>query len=131
MKERTTVWLDSEITPTIEYYVKKDDMKNQSEFIRKAIEFYIGYKNCRNSSKYISDILIGEMKGIIQNSETRMSRQLIHNTRELNMLLNLIAYDLNISEQSMERSRQRCLSEVINSNGAISFEQAYAFQKGD
>ncbi|MFI3327361.1 MAG: hypothetical protein R3Y35_14505 [Clostridia bacterium] len=131
MKERTTVWLDSEMTPTIEYYVKKDDMKNQSEFIRKAIEFYIGYKNCQNSSKYISDILIGEMKGIVQNSETRMARQLIHNTRELNMLLNLIAFDLNISAEAMEKSRQRCLREVINSNGAISFEQAYEFQKGD
>ena len=88
-----TIWLYENSIETMDLLVNKEDMKNQSDFISRAVKFYSGYLLCKNSTKYISDILVGEMEGIVKSSENRIQRQLIHDTTELNMLLNIKAYE--------------------------------------
>ena len=128
--KRMTIWIDENLVETMDLLKIKEDMKNQSDFINRAVEFYSGYLLSRNSTKYISDILIGQMEGIVKSSENRIQRQLIHNTTELNMLLNLKAYETDLNEDIIENLRKTSLKEVVKTSGAISFEQAYAFQKG-
>ena len=128
--KRMTIWLDENLAQNMDFLAQKEDMKNQSDFISRAVEFYSGYLLCKNSTKYISDILVGEMEGIVKSSENRIQRQLIHNTTELNILLNIKAYETDLNEDIIENLREISLKEVVQSSGAISFEQAYEHQKG-
>ena len=41
--ERTVVWLDSRLIPRMDGWLEADNCKNRSEFINKALRFYMGY----------------------------------------------------------------------------------------
>lgn len=129
--ERTTVWLDEKQLKNMELLVKQEDMKNNSECVNKALEFYSGYMFSKNSSKFISEILVGEMEGIVKSSEKRLQRQLNHNTLELNMLLNVIACYCKINKETVQELRDNTLEDMKNTNKKMSFEKAYSLQKGE
>ncbi|MCI7215957.1 MAG: ribbon-helix-helix domain-containing protein, partial [Dysosmobacter sp.] len=41
--ERTVVWLDSRLISRMDGWLEADNCKNRSEFINKALRFYMGY----------------------------------------------------------------------------------------
>ena len=41
--ERTVVWLDAKLVPRMDGWLAADNCKNRSEFINKALRFYMGY----------------------------------------------------------------------------------------
>lgn len=129
--ERTTVWLDEKQLKNMELLVKQEDMKNNSECVNKALEFYSGYMFSKNSSKFISEILVGEMEGIVKSSEKRLQRQLNHNTLELNMLLNVMAACCDFEKETVQELRDNTLEDMKNTNKKMSFEKAYNLQKGE
>ncbi len=128
--KRITIWLEESQIKDINLMTEIEDFKNPSKFIGRAVEFYLGYLATKKSTQYISDILIGEMNGIVKSSETRIQRQLYHNTTELNMLINVFAYHLNLPSETIDNLRNICRKEVFDNNGAITVEQAYEYQNG-
>ena len=40
--ERTVVWLDAKLVPRMDGWLAADNCKNRSEFINKALRFYMG-----------------------------------------------------------------------------------------
>ena len=42
-KERATIWFTPSVKAKIEEHYRADNCKSQSEFIEKAVEFYLGY----------------------------------------------------------------------------------------
>ena len=60
--KRMTIWIDEDLVGTMDLLKEKEDMKNQSDFISHGVGFYWGYLFSKNSTKYISDILIGMVK---------------------------------------------------------------------
>lgn len=99
---RTNIWIDEKLLKTMNLLVEKENMKNQSEFVNRAIEFYSGYLLTQNATKFISNILIGEMQGAIKSCENRLHRQLNQNKFELDMVLKILQLAYKLDENDME-----------------------------
>ena len=108
---------------------KADDCSSQSEFIEKAIHFYIGYISSENGSDYLPKIITSTVKGIVNDSDNRISRILFKLAVEQAITMNVVAAACNIGREQLEKLRDTCVAQVKRSNGVYSFEDAFDFQK--
>ena len=51
--ERTVVWLDAKLVPRMDGWLAADNCKNRSEFINKALRFYMGYLGTEDNTAYL------------------------------------------------------------------------------
>ena len=110
-------------------WYKADDCSSQSEFIEKAIHFYIGYISSENGSDYLPRIITSTVKGIVNDSDNRISRILFKLAVEQAITMNVVAAACNIGREQLEMLRGTCVAQVKRSNGVYSFEDAFDFQK--
>ena len=61
--ERTVVWLDSRLIPRMDSWLEADNCKNRSEFINKALRFYMGYLGSEDNTAYLSRALLTAIQG--------------------------------------------------------------------
>ena len=106
-----------------------DNCTSQSEFIEKAVQFYIGFISSDNGSDYLPKIIVSTLKGIVNESDNRISRILFKMAVEQAITMNVVAATCNISRDQIEKLRGTCVAQVKRSNGAYSFENAYDLQK--
>ena len=52
-KQKTTVFFTPSVRGKIEDTYRSDNCKSQSEFIEKAVEFYLGYLNTKNAGAFL------------------------------------------------------------------------------
>lgn len=107
-----------------------DNAKSRSEFIEKALQFYMGYLTSENTSEYLSRVLISAMQGILRETENRNSSNLFRLSVEMSMMMNILAAGLEISDEDLRKLRGRCINEVKKTKGKISIEDAMKFQQG-
>ena len=129
-KNRTAVWLYPETIERMDMLLESDNAKSRSEFIEKALQFYMGYLTSENSTEYFSKVLISAMQGLLRESENRNSGNLFRLSVEMSMMMNILAAGLEISEDDMRKLRGRCVNEVKKTKGKISMEDAVKFQQG-
>lgn len=128
-KRRFQLWLKPSVLQMADDLYEKDNCGSRSEFIEKAIQFYAGYLYGESAGDYLPKILISTLKGILNESDNRISRVLFKLAVEQAITMNVVAATCNISRDQMEKLRGTCVSQVKRSNGAYSFEDALDFQK--
>ena len=129
-KDRTAVWLYPETMERMDSILEADNAKSRSEFIEKALQFYMGYLNSENSTDYFSKVLVSAMQGLLRETENRNSGNLFRLSVEISMMMNVLAAGLEISEEDLRKLRGRCVNEVKKTRGKISMEDAVKFQQG-
>lgn len=129
VKRRFQLWLKPSVLQMADDLYEKDNCGSQSEFIEKAIQFYAGYLYGESAGDYLPKILISTLKGILNESDNRISRVLFKLAVEQAITMNVVAATCNISREQLEKLRGTCVSQVKRSNGAYSFEDALDFQK--
>lgn len=112
-------------------YYPLDNCQNQSEFIEKAIRFYAGYVASKNGTEFLAPILVSALQSTIKNMENHFSRLQFKTAVELNMMMNVLASELDITPETLERLRGRCIQEVKKSGGAVTFTDAVKYQRGE
>ena len=130
VKKRTAVWLYPEIMEKMDGLLEKDNCKSRSEFIDKALNFYMGYLISEDTTGYLSKILISAMQGIMKETENRNASNLFRLSVEMSMMMNILAAGLEISDEELRSLRGRCVQEVKKIRGKISMEEAVKFQQG-
>ena len=108
-----------------------DNCQNQSEFIEKAIHFYAGYVANKNATEFLAPVLVSALQGIVANAENHISRLLFKLAVETNMMMNVLASEVDVSPDALERLRGRCIQEVKKTGGAITFPDAVKYQRGE
>ena len=129
-KNRTAVWLYPETIKEMDAMLDMDNTKSRSEFIEKALQFYMGYLTNENTAEYLPKVLISAMQGILRESENRNSSNLFRLSVEMSMMMNILAAGLEISDVDLRKLRGRCVNEVKKTKGKISIEDAVKFQQG-
>ena len=121
------------ITPETQKLVKdlcpRDNCQSQNEFIDKAIRFYAGYLSAKDAVEVLPPALVSVLKGTVQDSEGRIARLLFKLAVEVNMLMNILAAELDVSESTLEGLRKRCVQEVRQTSGNITLLDAVRYQK--
>lgn len=129
-KSRTAVWLYPETIKRMDDMLEKDNVKNRSEFIEKALQFYMSYLNSEDSTEYLSKVIVSAMQGLLRETESRHSGNLFRLSVEMSMMMNILAAGLEISDGDLRKLRGRCVNEVKKTKGKISMEEAVKFQQG-
>lgn len=90
----------------------QDNCASQSEFIEKAVLFYVGYLASENAGDYLPKIIVSTLKGIVNESDNRISRILFKLAVELSITMNVVAATCNISREQLDQLRGMCVSQV-------------------
>lgn len=129
IKRRFQLWLKPSVLDMADDLYAKDNCGSRSEFIEKAIQFYAGYIYAQQSPDYLPKIIISTLKGLINDSDNRISRILFKLAVEQAITMNVVAATCNISREQLDKLRVTCVAQVKRTNGSYSFEDAFDFQK--
>ena len=129
-KRKFVLWVKESTLEQVRNWYPQDNCSSQSEFIEKAIWFYIGYISSNNESDYLPKILISTLKGILNESDNRISRILFKLAVEQAIAMNVIAATNGITKEQLHSLRGTCVQEVKKTHGVYSFDDAFDFQKG-
>ena len=110
-------------------YYPLDNCQNQSEFIEKAIRFYAGYVASKNGTEFLAPIPVSALQSTIKNMENHFSRLQFKTAVELNMMMNVLASELDTAPETLDQMRDRCIQEVKETCGEITFKDAVKYQR--
>ena len=123
------------ISPDTDSKIKKamevDNCQSQNEFVEKALRFYCGYVSASNSLEVLPPLLASAIRGSIQDTENRIARLLFKVAVELDMVMNVVAARMKTDDETLKRLRARCVQEVKQTSGAVTFDAAVKYQRGE
>ena len=128
-KTKFPLWIYPRTLENVRSHYKHDNCKSQSEFIEKAISFYIGYLDEESSVNYISPMITETVKATIAGTEQRLSRLMFKVAVELGKISNMLAATNDVDDETLHQLQAMCVNEVRRINGIISYEDAVEFQK--
>ncbi len=130
-KEKFALWAYPDTMEEVSAAYENDNCKSKSEFIEKAIRFYLGYLKQERNVNYLSPRITSQMNAIIAGTEQRLSRNLFKIAVELGKISHMMAVDNNVDEDTLRELHEMCIDEVRHINGCIDFESAVRFQNDE
>lgn len=127
-KHKFALWLRPETLEKVKELYKEDDCISKSEFIEKAIRFYIGYLTAEDQSNFLPNMFLSNMRSIAAESDNRQSRMMFKMSVEMAMMMNLLAAFHDVDPDSLEKLRGECIKEVKRLNGSFSLKDAVEWQ---
>ena len=128
-RHRHTVWIDDDVWDQVESHYQKDNCAKRNEFIAKAIRFYSGYLDTESADAYLPRVLADVLEGKLGAFGKRMGHLLFKQAVDQDVMANLFASDINVSLDTLQKLRVRCVKNVKETNGEIDFQDAFRFQK--
>ena len=130
IKRRFQLWIRPSTLELADTLYKKDNCDSKSEFIEKAILFYAGYLSAEDNKTYLPNIVTSTLKSIVAESDHRQNRMIFKLAVEMDMMMNILAAGMELTDEDLRELRPRCVREVKETRGRISFEDAADYQKG-
>ena len=127
-KIRVPLWIYPSIDHEIENTYESDNCKSKSEFIEKAVKFYLGYLKQERNVNYLSPRITSSVEAVIHGSEQRLSRNLFKMAVELGKISHTLAALNDVDDETLQELHAMCVDEVRHINGTINFESAVRFQ---
>ena len=127
-KVKFALWAYPETLKNVEVHYKNDNCRSQSEFIEKAIKFYIGYLSEEDNINYLSPMITETVKAQIKGTEQRLSRLLFKVAVELGKLSHMTAAVNEVDDETLDKLHAMCVNEVRRINGIIDYEDAAEYQ---
>ena len=112
----------------VDHIYKSDNCSTRTEFIEKAVRFYLGYLNEESGVNYISPMITETVKAEIKGTEQRLARLLFKVAVELGKLSHMLAAVNEIDEETLSDLHTMCINEVRKINGIINYEDAVDYQ---
>ena len=128
-KKRTAVWLTPGVIRRMDGWLEEDNCKNRSEFISKALRFYMGYLATEDTSEYLSRALVDTLRGTLADNENRLRTLLFKLCVEVNMMGHTVAAHFRADPVNRRELRAYAVDEVLRTNGKISFDDALDLQR--
>ena len=92
---------------------------NPSEFVRDAIDFYVEWTNRESSEKFLTPALESVIRGIVKDSEDRISRLLFKLSVDVDMLARITYHDHDYSFEEWKSVREDSIRRVSDTNGTL------------
>lgn len=130
-KVKFALWVRPETMDRVTEWYQQLDCISKSEFIEKAIQFYVSSLTAKDGGSFLPHAFLSTMKSIVSESTRRICNILFKLAVELAMLLNVIAATHKIDRATLERLRIECIKEVKRTNGNFTLDDAVDWQEGD
>ena len=128
-KKRTAVWLTPGVIRRMDGWLEEDNCKTRSEFIEKALRFYMGCLATEDTSEYLSRALADTLRGTLADNENRLRTLLFKLCVEVNMLGHTVAAHFRADPVNRRELRAFAVDEVLRTNGKIRFDDALDLQR--
>ena len=128
-KVKFPLWSYPQTLKDVEVHYKNDNCKSQSEFIEKAIKFYVGYLDEEKSVNYISPMITETVKAQIKGTEQRLARLIFKVAVELGKLSHMTAAMNDVDDETLKSLHAMCVNEDRKINGIIDDEDAVEHQR--
>ena len=128
-KKRTAVLLSPGVIRRMDSWLEEDNCSTRSEFIEKALRFYMGYLATEDTSEYLSQALVDTLQGIVADNSNRLRTMIFKWCVELNMMGHTIAAHFRADPINRRELRAFAVDEVKRTNGQISFDRALDQQR--
>lgn len=128
-KEKMAVYFQPETMRKIEQEYKDDNCVSKTEFIEKAVKFYIGYLCQQEEVNYLSPMITETVKATIKGTEQRLARLLFKVAVELGKLSHMTAAINDVDDETLQSLHAMCVNEVRKINGIIDYENAVEYQR--
>ena len=129
LKRKFALWIRPSLLEEVDSLYKNDNCASRSEFMEKALRFYMGYLTSEKNQDYLAQVIPSTVKGIVDESSNRMGRLLFKMAVELAVTENILAAVCEVDQQELERLRNQCIQQIRKTNGMISFDEALRWQK--
>lgn len=128
-KVRIPIWITPSMRSRMKGWMAQDNCKNETEFVEKALRFYMGYLSTEDTSEYLSKALVSTLRGIMADNANRLRSLLFKWAVELNMAVHTVAAHFKVDDIDRRELRRFAVDEVKRTNGQISFDRALDIQR--
>ncbi len=122
-KQRFSTSFQPETAKRLEQHFRDDGSTTRTEFVEKAVNFYIGYLQSERDAAYLPQVISTTMEGRLGMLEDRLSALSFKQSVELDMVIRLLAAYFSMSKENLRRLRGESVSSVRATNGRLTFEQ--------
>ena len=126
---KITLWLKPGIVRRMDGWLEEDNCKTRSEFIEKALRFYMGYLATEDTSEYLSRAMVDTLRGTLADDENRLRTLLFKLCVEVNMMGHTVAAHFRADPVNRRELRAFAVDEVLRTNGKIRFDDALDLQR--
>ena len=128
-KQKMAVYFQPETIKNLEQVFREDNCASKTEFIEKAVKFYIGYLRQQEEVNYLSPLKTETVKAQIKGTEQRLARLIFKVAVELGKLSHMTAALNDVDDETLKSLHAMCVTEVRKINGIIDYEDAVAYQQ--
>jgi len=89
----------------------------------------LSYIASKDATEFLAPILVSALQSTIKNMENHLSRLQFKTAVELNMMMNVLASELDTTPETLDQMRGRCIQEVKETCGEITFKDAVKYQR--
>jgi len=129
-KVRFQMRIDPDTDRKIKAAMPLANSRSQNEFVEKALRFYCDYLTAGDCTTVLPPIYLSALRGTVQDTEDRICRLLFKQSVELDMMMNVLATAIDISEETLDDLRRHCIYNVKKTSGSVSLRDAVRFQNG-
>ncbi len=126
---KKTIYLSPRTIEDVEALFKMDNCGSQSEFIEKAIRYYVGYLMSDRNTDYLSPTIMSSVHAASDANTARLSRMLFKLAVETAIMSNLLAATIHFDPERYKTLRKECEMEVRKTNGDFSMDDALRWQR--
>lgn len=130
-KKKYAYWMRPSMVAEIEEMMPEANATSKGDFVCKAVDFYIGYLQQQKNINYLAPVLARLIKSEVRSVEKNICEMLFKVAVEQAINSNMIASVYDIGSNSLNALRDSCAKAVAETNGLITFEDAYDWQKGE
>ena len=124
------VSMNTNLLNAVDSAMPKVDAVSRSQFICKAVEYYLASLNVKDISNILSPAVESSIRASVRLSEMNISRMLFKLAVEMDMMMHVTAATNEIDETTLKELRENCEYDVKTTIGTINFDNAVRIQKG-
>ena len=128
-KKKTTIWLYPGTIRHMDGWLEDDNCASRSEFVEKALHFYMGYLSTEDVSMYLSKAMVTTLRGIIADNANRFRSLIFKLCVEVSMATHVVAAHFKADPINLRELRGFVVDQVKKTNGQVSFDDALNFQR--
>ena len=129
-KVRFQMRIDPETDRKVKTAMPLANCRSQNEFVERALRFYCDYLMASDCTTILPPMYLSALRGTVQDTENRICRLLFKLAVEQDMVMNVLAAGMEISEDVLHNLRSRCVQNVKKTSGSVTLDKAVEYQRG-
>ena len=128
--QKYAYWMTPSMVAEITKMMPEANATSKTDFVRKAVAFYIGYIRQQKNINYLAPMLAGAIKSEVRSLGKDVCEMLFKLAVEMGINSNITAAVNDIEDESLENIRRNVAQEIARVNGILTFEDADEWQNG-